>query len=423
MKRSIELLEVDALKPAIRNPKDHDLGELMTSIERFGFVDAVVLDERSGRLVAGHGRVEALQAMKKDGKPVPRGVTVDDDGRWLLPVQRGWSSRDDREAEAFIVASNRLVEVGGWDSNALTDLLADLARSGADALSGIGYDADDLQRLIGERAAAAVVPLIDRDDVPAAAPAVAQLGDVWVLGNHRLMCGDSTKAEHVERLLSGARPHLMVTDPPYGVEYDPEWRNETDRRNGRPYRAIAVGPVTNDDRADWFDAFALFPGEVIYSWHPPGANSITFFHSIERAGFDVRMQIIWAKNVAPIGRGHYHVKHEPCWYAVRREGGTGHWQGDRTQTTLWEIDKPRKSESGHSTQKPVECMARPIRNNSAPGDSVYEPFSGSGTTIIACEELGRRCFAMELHPPYVDLAVTRWEAFTGRKAERLPAPG
>lgn len=148
MKRSIELLEVDALKPAVRNPKDHDLGELMTSIERFGFVDAVVLDERSGRLVAGHGRVEALQAMKKDGKPAPRGVTVDDDGRWLLPVQRGWASKDDREAEAFIVASNRLVEVGGWDSNALTELLADLAKSGADALSGIGYDADDVDRLL-----------------------------------------------------------------------------------------------------------------------------------------------------------------------------------------------------------------------------------------------------------------------------------
>ena len=137
--------------------------------------------------------------------------------------------------------------------------------------------------------------------------------------------------------------------------------------------------------------------------------------SLVDSGFDVRQQIIWAKSQFVIGRGNYHYQHEPCWYAVRK-GATGHWQGDRTQTTLWEIPRPVKSETGHSTQKPVECMRRPIENNSSPGQSVYEPFSGSGTTIIAAEQTGRRCYAMEISPTYVDVAVRRWQDYTGKQA-------
>lgn len=265
MQRRIELLDVDALVPAVRNPKDHDLGELMTSIERFGFVDAVVLDERTGRLVAGHGRVEALQAMRKDKRAVPAGVTESGE-RWLLPVQRGWASRDDREAEAFIVASNRLVEVGGWDEGRLSALLGDLAKDGEAALAGVGFDASDVSEMLARLEAGAAQRLTDPDDVPETAPAVAQVGDVFVLGRHRLMCGDSTSKEHVARLLGGAVPHLMVTDPPYGVAYDPEWRNEVDRKNGQPYGARAVGLVTNDDRCDWTEAFRLFPGERASPW-------------------------------------------------------------------------------------------------------------------------------------------------------------
>jgi DNA modification methylase len=198
------------------------------------------------------------------------------------------------------------------------------------------------------------------------------------------------------------------------VEYDANWRNEADRANGKPYGARAVGKVQNDDRADWSEAWALFPGEVAYVWHA-GLHAHTVIESLIRTGFAPRALIVWAKQQFAISRGDYHHQHEPCWYAVRK-GGKGHWAGDRKQSTLWQIDKPRKSETGHSTQKPVECMKRPIENNSTPGQAVYEPFSGSGTTIIAAEMTGRQCFAIELAPEYVDVAVKRWQAFTGKDA-------
>jgi DNA modification methylase len=233
-------------------------------------------------------------------------------------------------------------------------------------------------------------------------------------GGHRLVCGDSTTPEAVDAALAGVTPHLMVTDPPYGVEYDPAWRNRAGvSATGR------TGKVLNDDRADWREAWALFPGDVAYVWH--GAlHAATVAESLTASGFEIRSQIIWAKDRLVMGRGHYHWQHEPCWYAVR---GTGHWNGDRKQTTLWQIATRAPVAQGqqdaattHGTQKPVECMRRPILNNSSPGQAVYEPFSGSGTTLIAAEMEGRACHAIELSPGYVDVAIRRWQAFTGQQA-------
>jgi len=178
--------------------------------------------------------------------------------------------------------------------------------------------------------------------------------------------------------------------------------------------ARAVGKVVNDDRADWREAWALFPGSVAYIWHA-GTKAGIVQDSLAACGFETRSQIIWAKNNFAIGRGHYHCKHEPCWYVVRK-GSTASWVGDHSQTTLWQIDKNLKSETGHGTQKPVECMRRPIENNASPGQAVYEPFSGSGTTIIAAEMTGRVCHAIEIAPAYVDVAVKRWQEFTGQQA-------
>ncbi len=225
---------------------------------------------------------------------------------------------------------------------------------------------------------------------------------------HRIICGDSTDAETVAALLDGEAPNLMVTDPPYGVNYDPSWR----ARAGVNRNQNKLGKVENDDRADWREAWELFPGRIAYVWHG-GLHAGTVFESLTATGFSVRSQIIWVKDRFALSRGDYHWQHEPCWYGVR---GTGNWTGDRSQSTVWSIPAREDSGFGHGTQKPVECMKRPIENNSEPGDAVYEPFSGSGTTIIAAEMTGRRCFAIELNPAYVDVAVRRWQAFTGQEA-------
>jgi DNA modification methylase len=226
-----------------------------------------------------------------------------------------------------------------------------------------------------------------------------------------VICGDSTSGATVKELLGPVKPTLMVTDPPYGVNYDPEWRHRAGVNT-----SSRTGKVENDERADWADAWALFPGNIAYVWH--GAlHAGTVASSLESESFTIRAQIIWAKERLVIGRGDYHWQHEPCWYAVRSKGN---WTGDRKQTTLWTISsKDQDAETVHGTQKPVECMRRPIVNNSSPGEAVYEPFLGSGTTLIAAESVGRICFAVELSPAYVDVAVRRWQAFTGRKAIRL----
>ena len=222
-----------------------------------------------------------------------------------------------------------------------------------------------------------------------------------------MLCGDSTKAEDVERLMDGNSPELMVTDPPYGVNYDANWRNEALTKSQR-----ATGEVSNDDRADWTEAYSLWDGKVAYVWHGDKASPLVG-GNLESCGLVLRNLIIWGKNQHAISRGNYHHKHEPCWYAVRKGENAG-WIGDRSQMSLWEIDKPRKSETGHSTQKPLECMETPLKNHE--GD-VYDPFLGSGTTLIAAEKTNRKCYGMELDPKYCDVIVKRWEEFTGKKAE------
>ncbi|BAQ16930.1 DNA-methyltransferase [Methyloceanibacter caenitepidi] len=244
-------------------------------------------------------------------------------------------------------------------------------------------------------------------------------GTLWQLGPHRLLCGDATSPADVERLLDGSVPHLMATDPPYGVKYDPSWRQ------GLVNRSDARSKIAGDDRVDWSDAYRLFPGDVAYVWHG-GLQADIVARSLRESGFQLRAQIVWAKSRFAISRGHYHWQHETCYYAVRK-GRTGHWRGDRKQTTVWQIlampgalkRDPTETKSGHGAQKPIEVMARPIRNNSAPGELVYDPFLGSGTTLIAAEREGRICYGLELEPHWCDVIVARWEAETGREAVRL----
>lgn len=230
---------------------------------------------------------------------------------------------------------------------------------------------------------------------------------------HRLICGDATVSGDVARLLDNVEPGLMVTDPPYGVDYDPAWREKSWRG------ARSTGKVQADDRSDWREAWALFPGDIAYVWHA-GNKADVVAASQQACGFEIRSQIVWAKQHFVISRGHYHGQHEPCWYAVRK-GRTEHWAGDRKQTTLWQIANRNAfggsqddTSTDHGTQKPVECMRRPIINHTSAGQAVYDPFVGSGTTIIAAETTGRRCYAMDIDPVYVDVAVGRYAEFCGK---------
>ena len=226
-------------------------------------------------------------------------------------------------------------------------------------------------------------------------------GDIWQLGRHRIMCGDSTDGADVSRLLDGAAPNIMVTDPPYGVNYDPVWRENDLGPSGR-----SIMRPLNDDSPDWGLAWQLFGGNVAYIWHS-GVHCVNVHRSIEDQGFQIRNQIIWVKNFPAISRGHYNWQHEPCFYAVRR-GCQANWIGDKRQHTIWHIPVRKKSNKGHSTEKPIACMERPIMNH---GGDVYDPFVGSGTTIIAAEKQGRTCYAMEISPEFVDIAVARWHEF------------
>jgi DNA modification methylase len=260
--------------------------------------------------------------------------------------------------------------------------------------------------------------LTDPDSVPEVPDQPAtRRGDLWQLGDHRVGCGDSTSAADVERVLAGSRPQLMIADPPYGVGYEPSWR----ARRGLSAGKLAQGKVLNDDRADWAEAYALFPGDVAYIWHGALHGDVVA-DGLAACGLQLRAQIVWVKQHFTLSRGDYHWQHETCWYAVR-QGKRSQWNGDRAQTTVWEIpnnnpfgNREREESWGHGTQKPVECMRRPIVNNTRPGQAIYDPFLGSGTSLIAAEMTGRVCCGLELNPAYVDVVVRRWQLFTGRNA-------
>ncbi len=391
---AVESRSLEALVPYARNARTHSeeqVALIAGSIREFGFTNPILVDGANG-IIAGHGRLAAARRLGLASVPVIELAHL-----------------TEAQKKALVLADNRLAERAGWDAELLRLEIGELADLGVD-VADLGFEAAELDALFREDAHD------PREEETPEVPVepVSRPGDLWLCGSHRVLCGDATSADDVARLLDGVRPHLMVTDPPYGVDYDPAWRN----RSGLS-ATKRTGKVRNDDRADWREAWALFPGDVAYAWH--GAlHATTVAESLLASGFELRAQIVWAKERLVLGRGDYHWQHEPCWYAVR-EKAKGGWTGNRRQTTLWTI--PSRNGDGcedaatvHGTQKPVECMRRPILNNSSPGQAVYEPFLGSGTTLIAAETVKRSALAMELDPAYVDVAVRRWEAFTGREA-------
>lgn len=394
MKSSLTIIAraVADLAPYARNARLHSpeqVAQIAASIREFGFNVPVLLDAKDS-IVAGHGRVLAAQSLGLAEVPT---------------ICLGHLS--DQQVRAYRLADNRIALSAKWDDALLSLEMVDLRDAGVD-LALLGFDDKEVNRLLtgsGDPAEDETPPVPEHP--------VSRPGDVWVLGAHRIICGDATDATVVARLLGDEKPSLMVTDPPYGVEYDPAWRNRAGL--GATQR---TGRVENDDRADWREAWALFPGDAVYIWH--GAlHAPTVAESMVACGFEIRAQIIWAKDRLVLSRGHYHWQHEPCWYGVRK-GRPGGWHGDRKQTTLWSISGGAEDAATvHGTQKPVECMRRPMVNSSMPGEIIYEPFSGSGTTLIAAESSGRRCFAIELNPAYVDVAVLRWQAYANGEARLL----
>jgi DNA modification methylase len=381
---------IKELSPAKYNPRkisDEAMGRLTKSLAEFGNIQPITWNARTGNVVGGHQRLKVYQAMGKTEVEV-----------WAVDL-------DEQKEKAANIALNKLS--GEFDLPMLKDILEEIDTGELD-LEITGFGMDEIALMMED-----AHPEVTEDEVPEVpVDAITKPGDLWLLGEHRLLCGDSTKADDVSKLNDGQTPSIMITDPPYGVQYDANWRNKAKRADGTPIGASAIGKVENDQRADWTDSWKLFLGDVAYIWHA-GLFAPIVARGLNDSGFELRAQIIWAKNNFAIGRGDYHWKHEPCWYGVRK-GKTANTVGDRTQTTLWEINKPQKSETGHSTQKPIECMARPIKNHNF--DLVYDPFLGSGTTLIAAEQLGRKCYGMEISPNYCDVIVKRWENLTGKKA-------
>lgn len=381
-----KVAELSADPANVRKHNDKNLDAIKASLLRFGQQKPIVIDS-SGVVRAGNGTLAAAKAL-------------------------GWAEIDcvqtelsGAEATAYAIADNRTAELAEWDEAALTATLQALEHEDATLLEAAGFDEKALNALV-----AANSPEITEDEVPEPpAVPVTKPGDLWLLGEHRLLCGDSTDAACVTRLLGDRKPFIMVTDPPYGVEYDGGEANEKKREK-----------LAGDATADLYEpAFALSPCAVAYAWFA-GSFALPVYAAAIKHGFQPRALIIWNKLKPHYGApmAHYKQRHEPCLYAVKRPPSK--FVASMSEPTVWDIEQPRVNEH-HPTQKPVECMARPIRNHGGKDDDVYDPFLGSGTTLIAAEQLGRKCYGLEIDPGYCDVIVARWEKLTGKKAERVPA--
>jgi DNA modification methylase len=357
-----------------------------------GFADAILareLDDGSLEVIDGHLR-----------------RSIDED--MIVPVLV--LDVDGDEADQLLASLDPLAALAQTDTSALTDLLA-----------SIETRSEDLRMLYGElaREAAEVVmgTSVDREAIPAKPRRpLSRLGDLYVMGRHRLVCGDATDAATVSRLMDKERADQLLTDPPYGVSYVGKTRDRLRIASDAVANVAPLldGAFTNADRV-------LREGAAVYVFHPAGANALAFLAAIA-ARWDLQQQLVWVKDSMVLGHADYHYAHEPIAYArkaarTRRGRGTGGWYGGNARTTVFEVARPKASPE-HPTAKPVELLAQLIANSSIPGDAVLDPFLGSGATLIACEELHRRSFSIEIDPSYVDVAVRRWERFTGRKARR-----
>ncbi|OFW02537.1 MAG: hypothetical protein A3H94_03095 [Acidobacteria bacterium RIFCSPLOWO2_02_FULL_60_20] len=406
----IEYLPLSSLRPAKKNPKQHDLETLDRSFERFGYVSPIILDERTKRVVAGHGRMDALQAAQKAGQAPPGRVRVQD-GDWLVPVVKGYRSKDDQEASAYLLADNQLAMLRGFDDSELKEFLDDLQD-----FSGTGFEGYEGEKQIVEDDPS---PLID-NAAELQKKWKTQLGQLWEIGPHRLLCGDCTKEEDVHRLMGKERAVLFETDPPYLVAYDgtnhPHKWNDTEeikRRKNKDWHDKYTDVDSPELGKALYNAFvgmalkqAIRENAAWYCWHA-SRNQALLEEVWEKHGAFVHQQIIWAKDRPILTRSWYMWQHEPCFF--------GWVKGNKPQRaskdyppTVWRFPTAAPGETtDHPTQKPVELFAIPMRQHTRPDDLCYEPFSGSGTQFVAAQQLERRCFGLELQPAFVAVALER----------------
>ena len=396
--------------PYIRNPRRipaRAVDKVAASIREFGWRQPIVVD-KDGVVIVGHVRLLAAKKLGLSEAPVHVAAN-------LTPAQ----------VKAYRLMDNRSHEEADWDLGLLVPEMEELL--GLDFDLGLtGFDPCEIDNIL-------IDP--DADDRANEAPPlpenpVTKPGDLWICGSHSVLCGDSTRANDVARLLGGRKPILMVTDPPYGVELDSEWRDRAgiNKRGSaernylkRRIEGHTQTTISGDTMADWSHAFELVASlTVAYVWHASRFTS-EVLHGLLRIGFVHHQQIIWRKTAAALTRTHYWFQHEPAWY-VRKKNAP--WYGRPGEnTTIWDAASPKMIMGGseeekfdHPTQKPIELMRRPILNHTKRGESVYDPFLGSGTTLAAAETAGRVCLAMELDPKYVDVAVRRWQSITSQRA-------
>jgi len=387
--------KVDSLIPYVKNSRTHSdaqVAQIAASIKEFGWTNPILVDGDNG-IIAGHGRL--LAARKLGYKEVPTIELAD-----LTETQK----------RAYIIADNRLALNAGWDNEMLTIELNDLLADGF-ALELLGFDPKELNALLEPEV---VQGLTDEDAVPdVPEEPKTKLGDIYQLGNHRLMCGDSTNIEAVVELTGGAGVDMLLTDPPYNVAYEGKTKESLTIQNDS---------MGNDQFRQFLrDAFVtadtvMKKGAVFYIWHAD-SEGYNFRGACDDAGWKVRQCLIWKKSSMVMGRQDYHWKHEPCLYGWK--DGAGHlWAADRKQTTILEFEKPHRN-GEHPTMKPVALFEYQMLNNTKGGDMVLDLFGGSGTTMLAAEKHGRHAYLMELDPKYCDVIIKRWEDFTGKTAVLL----
>lgn len=390
----IESRAVEELIPYARNPRTHtpeQVAQVAASIVEFGWANPILIGS-DNVIIAGHARLEAARKLHLAEVPV---IVLDH----LTPAQR----------RALVIADNRLALDAAWDEELLRVELASLQEDGFD-LEVVGFTDEELEDLL--RDPEEVAPgLTDEDEAPAPPEVpVSVAGDVWILGSHRLLCGDATNASNVGRLMGGEQADLVFTDPPYNVDYEGYTEEHLKIRGDRMSDADFKQFL---ERA--FGSYRTFvkPGASLYVCHASSCQR-EFQNALEAAGFAVRCQIIWAKNTFAWGFGRYKFQHEPLFYC-HVAGESDPWYGDKSQSTLWQEKKPAASRL-HPTMKPIELIERALLNSSKAGDIVADLFGGSGSTLIGCERPGRHARLMEIDPKYSDVIVRRWQEYVGKQA-------